>query len=121
MEKIKKYIKPMIFFYGIMIIYLIVISLFDYFDIISYKSISVINFIIIMLLFMMSGFLVALKSNKKGYISGMAIGITNIILFIILSLILGSTIKTSSIIYYFILLICSVIGGMFGINYDKEK
>ena len=122
MEKIKKYIKPMIYFYTILFLCLIIITPFNYFNIISYKSVSLISFIVAILLFMMIGFMVALKSDKKGYINGLVIGVFNIILFVFLSLILVAHPKLNILIFFLIMIISSTIGGMFGINYkSKEK
>lgn len=121
MEKIKKYIKPMIYFYTTLLSYLIIITLLNCFNVISYKSVSLISFIIVILLFMMVGFMMALNSNKKGYISGLIIGGFNIILFLFLAFILGAHPKLNILIYFLILLLSSTIGGMFGINYKNKE
>ncbi len=121
MEKIKRYIKPIIYFYVTLLSYLIVITILNYFNVISYKSVSLISFIVIILLFMMVGFMAALKSNKKGYINGLIIGGFNIVLFLFLAFILGTHPKLNILIYFLILLLSSTIGGMFGINYKNKE
>lgn len=121
MEKIKKYIKPLIYFYVSLLSYLIIITALNYFNVISYKSVSLISFIVVILLFMMVGFMVALRSNKKGYINGLIIGGFNIVLFLFLTFILGANPKLNVLIYFLILLLSSTIGGMFGINYKNKE
>lgn len=121
MNKIKKYIKPMIYFYVTLLSYLIIITTLNYFNIVSYKTVSLISFIVVILLFMMIGFMVAMRSNKKGYINGLIIGGFNIILFLFLAFILGTNPKLNIGIYFLILLLSSTIGGMFGINYKNKE
>lgn len=120
MEKIKKYLKPILYFYIFLVTYLVIITSLNYFEILTYKTISLISFIVVILLFMTIGFLIASKSQKKGYINGLIIGGFNIILFLFLTVILGETPKLSTGIYFLILLLSSTIGGMFGINYKNK-
>lgn len=121
MEKIKKYLKSILYFYIFLIGYLIIITSLNYFDLLSYKTISLISFIVVVILFMIIGFSVASKSEKKGYINGLIIGAFNIVLFLFLAVILGETPKLTIGIYFLILLLSSTIGGMFGINYQNKK
>lgn len=121
MDKLKKYIKPIIYFYASLLIYLIIITTLNYFNIISPKVVSLISFIMIILLFLGIGFMVALRSAKKGYINGLIIGGFNIVLFLFLALILGAHPKLNVGIYFLILLLSSTIGGMFGINYKNKE
>ena len=120
MEKIKKYFKPIIYFYAILLSYLIIITTLNYFNLIEYKTVSIISFIATIILFVMIGFMIALKSDKKGYINGLIIGGFNIVLFLFLALILGTHPKINIGIYFLILLLSSTIGGMFGINYKNK-
>lgn len=120
MEKIKKYIKPIIYYYTLLFLYLVIITVFNYFDILSYKAISIISFITIILLFMMTGFMSALKTYKKGYIIGLIIGGFNVLIFLLLIFILGEQFKLNILIYFSILLLSSTVGGMFGINYKNK-
>lgn len=116
----KKYLRPIVYFYSILSIYLIIITTLNYFNLINYKTMSLISFIAMILLFLFVGFDAALKSNKKGYINGLIIGAFNIILFLFLAFILGTHPKLNIGIYFLILLLSSTIGGMFGINYKNK-
>ena len=121
MEKIKKYIKPIIYFYMILLTYLVIITTLNYFNVIGYKTVSLISFIVTIILFIAIGFMTALKSDKKGYINGLVIGGFNIVLFLFLAFILGAHPKLNIGIYFLILLLSSTIGGMFGINYKNKE
>lgn len=120
MIKIKHYLKSIAYFYVILLGYLIVAGLFNYFEIINFKVMSVISFVFMILLFMFMGFYIASKSNKKGYINGLIVGGFNIVLFLFIALIIGENPKLSIGLYYLILLLSSTIGGMFGINYKNK-
>lgn len=73
------------------------------------------------LLFMYSGFFIAKNNERKGYVNGLIIGVINIVLILLLSLLLGSNTKISIGIYLLILLISSTIGGMFGVNVKRKN
>lgn len=121
MGKIKNYLRGIVYFYILLIIYLIIITTLNYFNVFSYQTISIINFISMIILFMVIGFSIAIKSQKKGYINGLIIGGFNIVLFLFLAFILGDAPKLTAGIYFLILLLSSTIGGMFGINYKTKK
>ena len=65
---------------------------------------------------MASGFYLAKKSENKGYLSGLIMGLSNVLLMVLLGIIFRSIPGITSIIYYSTLILSSVIGGMFGIN-----
>ncbi len=117
----KLYLKGIAYFYIILVCYLILITTFNYFNIISYKVLSIISFVFMILLFMYVGFFIASRSNKKGYINGLIIGGFNIILFLFLAVLVGENPKLTIGIYFLILLLSSTIGGMFGINYQNNS
>ncbi len=121
MGKIKNYLRGIVYFYVLLIIYLIIITTLNYFNVFSYQTISIINFISMIILFMVIGFSIAIKSQKKGYINGLIIGGFNIVLFLFLAFVLGDAPKLTAGIYFLILLLSSTIGGMFGINYKTKK
>ena len=117
MNKIINYLKSILLFLIILIIYLIIISLIYYFELINYKTLSIINYIFMIILFLILGIKVSHLERKKGYLNGFLIATTLIILFALISLILGK-ISFSSLVYYLSLIISSMIGGILGI---KEK
>lgn len=120
MKKFKNHLKGISWFYIALLGYLIVITLLNYLNLFNQKTISIISFIFVILLFMFIGFYAASKSEKKGYVNGLIIGGFNIILFLFLAFILGETPRLTAGIYFLILLLASTIGGMFGINYKNK-
>lgn len=117
MEKYEKYIIN--FFYLICIImgYLLIFSTLHYFDVLSYSVIKVLSFIMIIILMGYLSYKYSRKSKYKGLVNGVIIGAINICFFLMLSLICGLSIN---FLYYIILLIPSLIGGIIGKN-AKEK
>lgn len=119
MNKYKNILVSLAYFLLSLIVYLLIITSLAHFNIISYKSVSLISFIYIISLFMLSGFRMGMRSEKKGYLSGLIIGVFNIILILILALIFRSFPEIKSLIYFLVLLLSSTLGGMFGINIKK--
>ena len=120
MKKYKDILMTLAKFLISLTIYLFIITTLAHFNLISYKTVSVISFIFMCLLFMFNGFQIGRKSTKRGYLSGLFIGIINILLVLILALIFRSIPELKSLIYFVILLLSSTLGGMFGINLKKK-
>lgn len=118
MKKNKNILKTMLGFIGFLLLYVLIITVFIYFDILSGKVVNILNFIIITTLMFISGFYLATKSHSKGYKAGIIMGLVNMILLLIISLILRSEITGSIVLYFLILLLSSTIGGMAGINFN---
>ncbi len=121
MKKCKNILTSIGWFFGSLLIYLIIITTLAHFNLISYKTVSVLSFIFMCLLFMYNGFSLGKKSSKRGFLSGLMIGTINIILVLLLAIILRSIPGFKSLIYFAVLLLSSTLGGMFGINFKKEN
>lgn len=121
MKKYKNILTSIGWFFGSLLIYLIIITTLAHFNLISYKTVSVLSFIFMCLLFMYNGFSLGKKSSKRGFLSGLMIGAINIILVLLLAIILRSIPGFKSLIYFAVLLLSSTLGGMFGINFKKEN
>ena len=67
-------------------------------------------------IFFITGFKLGNRSISKGYLSGLIMGLSNVLLMVLLGIIFRSIPGITSIIYYSTLILSSVIGGMFGIN-----
>ena len=120
MKKYKSILRSVVTFFVSLIVYLFIITTFAHFNLFSYKTVSVISFVFVILLFIYSGFALGKKSQKRGYLSGLLIGAVNILLVLILALLLRCLPELKSLIYFMILLLSSTLGGMFGINFKKE-
>lgn len=116
MKKFSLILNNYIFFILSMLVYLIVISALGHFSLFSYKVVSVISYVFIVILFFITGFKLGNRSISKGYLNGLIMGLSNVLLMVLLGIIFRSIPGITSIIYYSTLILSSVIGGMFGIN-----
>lgn len=83
---------------------------------------SIILLILNIIIFFIMTFNYGKISSNKGFLSGLLMGLIYIILmFLINGLLFKFYLKISTIIYYLILLIVSMIGGSIGINKKVEK
>lgn len=118
MKRIIKYLKvlavPIIGF----ILIPLIISLFNIFGIEINKIVLI---IISSLILLVTGFLIGIHSTKKGFINGMIVGLVFIMFLLVIGLIVGAKFKISSIVYYLILLMCSIMGSILGINGKKTE
>ena len=70
--------------------------------------------------FFFLGFKNGKVSKSKGYLAGLKMGLSFVLVLIIFNLIFIRSFKLSLLIYYLLLLMSSVLGGMFGINRKKN-
>ena len=66
--------------------------------------------------FFFLGFKNGKVSKSKGYLAGLKMGLGFVMILVIFNLIFIRSFKVSLLIYYLLLLMSSVLGGMFGIN-----
>lgn len=101
---------------GSVFILITLISILNYLGI----NFNISRFVVLLgiaLLFFVSGFINGQKRDNKGYIAGFKIGLIIIAIFIILNLIIfRSPFSLKRNVYYIILLLCSVLGSIIGIN-----
>ncbi|MBE6140285.1 MAG: TIGR04086 family membrane protein [Firmicutes bacterium] len=82
---------------------------------------NLILFIFNVAMFFIYGFKSGLKAKEKGYIAGLKIGFIMLIVLFIINIVLSQKIFNISLfIYYLILLLTSIFGGMLGISKKKE-
>lgn len=115
MNKVINYLKSISLFLLIFLCYLLIISLVSYFELISFKSISIINYIVILILFFILGFKASNLEGRKGYLNGFLVSLITIIIFVIITLIIDK-IDFSKLVYFLTLMASSVTGGIIGVN-----
>lgn len=121
MNKYTKYLKALLYIFIPILFFNLILSLLYYFNILSDKSFNILKIITTLISFIIGGIYIGKKSNRKGYLEGLKIGLIAIIIFFIISYLAfdhGITIKSS--IYYLVMLATSTIGSMIGINKKKE-
>lgn len=83
---------------------------------------TIIMLICNLLIFFFLSYFNAYKQKKKGFLEGIILGILFIIFMVMIKVILfDSGIGISTIIYYLILFITSILGGMMGVNKKSDK
>lgn len=111
----KNYIKTILKYFLIIFIYSIIISILYYTELINYKTLRIISYIVNLLLFGLTGYKIAALERKKGYLNGFLISLILILIFIIISLI-TSKINFSTLVYYLSLISSGVTGGIIGVS-----
>ena len=113
---------PFLYTIGILLIGTLITSTLYYFNILSDKIYSIFLYLISIIGILIGSIKFSKLLNKKGFINGTIYFLILFILMIVISLIIfKSKISTKSIIYYFILLIFSILGGIIGKNTKKEN
>ncbi len=115
MNKIINYLKSYLIIFIMFLMYLIIMSTIYYFELLSYKTVSIINYIFMIIIFFLLGRKVTIFERKKGYLNGFIIATILVILFSLISLLI-SKLTFSSLVYYLSLIISSMIGGILTIN-----
>lgn len=99
---------------------LLTITILSYFDIMSTTISNYFKIIIPVISMMIGGFYLGKRSKEKGWLEGIKIGLIFLILLFIFSyLAFSKGMNLRTLIYYFILLISSMLGSMIGINKKK--
>ncbi len=121
LDRIKNYLISLSVSMILIIILAFFINVLNYFDLLNnnlYKFILVITTIFSISI---GSYILGTKTDNKGYLNGLIYGIITVLLFIIISFILGNNLSLSSFVYYLIIVIISSIGGSVGINRKKSR
>ena len=120
MKKLVNYLKFIGIFLIIELAITFIMSLLNLLGISSGIT-SLIIFIFNIILFFILNFLNAKKTIKRGFLEGLILGLIFIsIMFLIKIVLFDNSFNIATIIYYIILLVTSVLGGMFGINKKSD-
>ena len=87
----------------------------------SYSVNSLILFILTSLGFAVLNFFNGKKAVNKGYLAGLKLGGSILLVFLLISLFLKDGIRASKLVYYGVLLLISIISASIGINYKDNK
>lgn len=114
----KNLITSILYFFAFIFISTIIITIFNYFNILNFKIISMLKFIFPVIGIVVSGFILGKNSAKNGYIEGIKLGAIVVSIFLLLTVI-NKSFEVKSIIYYLVLLLSSILSSMIGINKKK--
>ena len=117
MNNIKNYLVAIGYFLLVVVVFAIILTIFNYYDIVTSKLFKIIKVLIPSLALFIGGYKVGNSANKKGYIEGIKLSIIIIVMLFMFSYLgFNVTFNVSLILYYIILIISSVLGAMVGIN-----
>ncbi len=115
-----KYLKSFGIFMGFILFSITLFSLLNYNDVISNNSMMIIILILVLFSSLASGFYTGKNSKSKGYLEGVKTGLINVLVMFLFTIIF-SKIKITSILYYLLIVVLSVLGSILGINKKKIK
>lgn len=120
MDKVKKYGKTLLYWTIFFIIYLILLVILNYTQILKFNTITKINIVVIAIMTFLFGIHSGKQSEKKGYKEGLKQGLLIIGILLILNIIFIRKFSLSIFTYYLIILLSSIFGSMIGINLKKK-
>ena len=122
LKNIKKYGVSFLIFISIILVFTFFLSIFYYFGVLSYKTVSIIKMIILLLSFFGGGFFMSVSATKKGWLEGFKFAIM-VSIFLLLFQLLGidKSFHIKDMIFYIILFITSIFGGMVGIHFTLHE
>lgn len=119
MSKFKNYLFSLVIICLLVLISVILINVFYYYNLLSENIYRFFKIISIIINIFIGGFILGKKSNYKGYLNGLILGFIIISILFILS-ILFSKLQIKQIIYYLVILTSSSLGGTVGIRKKKK-
>lgn len=115
----KKFIKPLLYSLGILFIFTFLITILNYIGLISGLPLKIIKIIIPIVCYALGGFMIGKGSEKKGWLSGIEIGLMLTIVLLIINLLFNTKSTIIVITYYIALITISTISSILGINRKK--
>lgn len=112
------YLKSLGYTFGTIIISTLIMTVFNYFNILNGLVLKIIEIFIPIISIFIGSYLIGKTSNKKGYIEGIKYGLICDAIFLIINL-LTRNVHLSTILYLVILLLVSIVGSILGINKKK--
>lgn len=120
MSRLYEYLKIIGYMIGIILISTFLITILNYFNILSSLTISYLKLIIVLITTFYCSILIGNSCVKNGWLEGLKFGISIVVLMILFSYLgLGESLTYKNIIYYIIIIITAILGGMIGINRKK--
>lgn len=115
MKYLKTLSKTLLFTIIFFIFLTLLLTIFNYFNIINYQILNIGKIIIPILTLMFGGLLMGKKASKNGWLEGLKISLIIIIILIIITLIINKF-SPKKLTYFLILIISGIFGSILGIN-----
>ena len=117
MTNIKKYFISFLYILGLIFVLTLVLTVLNYFDVINGNVLNILKIVITILSTFVGGFLVGKNSNEKGYLEGIKLALIYVVFIFLLSILgFSDKITLNTFLYYAIIILSTMLGGMFGIN-----
>ena len=117
MKYLKNLGKSLLYIFSITIISTLFFTFLNFINLINSNILSILELIIILISTFVGGFYLGKKAKKNGWLEGIKLSIIIILfLFILNTFIFNNKIQANVFIYYFIILISTTLGSMFGIT-----
>lgn len=122
LKSLKKYTFSFLLFLAIIFVFTFFLSIFHYFDVLSYQAVAVIKFIILLVSFFGGGFFMSVSATKKGWLEGLKFAFV-VSVFLLLFQVLGidKSFRMKDFIFYLVLFMTSILGGMIGIHFTLHE
>ena len=115
----KKFIIPLLYSFGILLVLTFIITLLNYIGIISGLPLKIIKITIPIISYFIPGFMIGKNSDKKGWLSGIEIGLIITVILLIVNVLFKTETSIMLILFYIGLTIISTLGSILGINRKK--
>ena len=120
MKFIKNVSFSIIYIIASLLILTFITTVLSYFNIIGDKTTSLFKIFIPVISLFIGGFNIGSKSNKKGWLEGLKVGLIYLVLLIIFDfLAFNNSFEIKNILYYIIIVISGILGSMVGISIKK--
>lgn len=120
--KYRKYGEAFLLVFILLFFFSMIVTLFGHFNLLSSKIIAPVLLFLTMLSFFVGGLYLGGRCEKRGWLEGLKLGIFLIFLFFLLSYLgLDQWVYLKTLLYYLLLLSCSILGAMLGISKQTEK
>lgn len=106
---------------SLILILTIILTIFNYFGLISTGISSIFEILIPSISFFIGGFQIGKRSKQKGWLEGIKFSGVLFLIFILLNLILRNNLAIRYILYYIILMSLSTLGSIIGINKNSSN
>jgi len=116
-DNMKKFLFSYLFIIIIFLIMIFLITLMNYFDVLSGSFSMIFKMIIPIVSMLIGSIYLGRKSKEKGYLEGIKLGVVFVVVLFLFSFLgLDKSINTTRIIYYLIIIVSSMLGSMIGIQ-----
>ncbi len=115
MKQLKKISKILLYTIIFFTILSLLLTTFNYFNIINYQTLAIGKIVIPILTLGLSGLLMGKKASKNGWLEGLKIGLIIIFILIITTIIMGEF-SPKKLTFFLILIISGIFGSIIGIN-----